>query len=281
MFPQTYGPFKRRRAKWMARHILSRSKIIYSRDQAGLDYVRELLGQAGAEGKLRFSRDVAFSLDPQPPAELEIGDLLTRRTETSVVVGLNVSGLIYYGGYTGGNEFGLNVDYQILVHRLAEQLLDKKDVLLLLVPHVIPGNNFGGNVENDLSACRALQEHLAKKYPGRSSVAVGGGGGHYDQCQVKYIIGLCEFFIGTRMHSCIAALSQCIPAVGLAYSKKFAGVFETIGVEQLVVDLRSTEIDDAVAAVDAAYQSRQSVTEHLQETIPSVKEQALRLLDDV
>lgn len=277
MFPQTYGPFKRRLSKWMARYILKRSRTIYSRDQAGLDYVRGLLGPAVAEGKLRFSHDVAFLLDPQASADPDIGELLTHRTDTSVVVGFNVSGLIYYGGYTGGNEFGLNVDYRALVHRVAERLLEKGDVLLLLVPHVIPGGDFKGNVENDLNACLAVQEHLAKKYPGRVSVAQG----RYDQCQIKYIIGLCDFFIGTRMHACIAALSQCIPAVGLAYSKKFAGVFETIGVEHLVVDLRSTKADDAVAAVDAAFQSRRSVVEHLEGTIPSVKQRVLRMLEDL
>ncbi|MBW2647335.1 MAG: hypothetical protein JRE23_14395 [Deltaproteobacteria bacterium] len=28
---------------------------------------------------------------------------------------------------------------------------------------------------------------------------------------MKYSIGLCDFFIGARMHSAIAALSQCAP----------------------------------------------------------------------
>lgn len=277
MFPQTYGPFKRKRAKRMARYILKRSKRIYSRDKAGLEYVQDLLGEMDAKKRLRFSHDVAFLLDPQAPPSLEVGELSNHRTDTSVVVGLNVSGLIYYGGYTGGNEFGLNVDYQGLIHRLVESLLEREDTLLLLVPHVIPASDYGGNVENDLSACIDVHKRFAKTHANRTFVA----SGRYDQCQVKYIIGMCDFFIGTRMHSCIAALSQCIPAVGLAYSKKFAGVFETVGVEQLVVDLRSTDSDTAIAAIDRALQSRRSVVEHLEETIPAVKRGVLELLEDV
>jgi len=42
-------------------------------------------------------------------------------------------------------------------------------------------------------------------------------------------------------------LSQGVPAVGLAYSDKFVGVFASLGLEQLVVDLRSAE---AIAAMD-------------------------------
>ena len=277
MFPQTYGPFKRARAKRMARFILKRARRIYSRDQAGLTYVKELLGPAEAEQKLRFSQDVAFLLDPREPETLDIGDLPDRRTDTSVVVGLNVSGLIYYGGYTGGNEFGLKADYPDLVNRTAERLLKRDDVLLLLVPHVIPRGNYGGNIENDLSACLDVHERLAETYPNRVFVVRG----RYDQCQIKYVIGMCEFFVGTRMHSCIAALSQCIPAVGLAYSKKFRGVFETVGVEDLVVDLRTVDVDDAVTAVEAAFQSRQRVAEHLSATIPSVKRQVGGLLENL
>lgn len=278
MFPQTYGPFKRRLSRWMARFILKRSQRIYSRDQAGLTYVKELLGSDDGDLKVRFSHDVAFLLDPRRPEELDIGELANLRTDTSIVVGLNVSGLIYYGGYTGGNEFGLKVDYRDLIHRTAARLLARENVLLLLVPHVVPAEQvYQGNIENDLSACLDVHKHLGEAYANRVFVARR----RYDQCQIKYIVGMCDFFIGTRMHSCIAALSQCIPAVGYAYSKKFRGVFETVGVERLVVDLRTTVAEDAMAAVDAAFESRQSVVEHLEEVIPSVKRQVLGLLDEV
>ncbi len=276
MFPQTYGPFKRSRAKRMARFILKRSKRIYSRDKAGLEYVQSLLGEVEAKQRLRFSHDVAFLLDPKAPESLEIGELPNLRTDATILIGLNVSGLIYYGGYTGGNEFGLNIDYRDLIHRVVESLLKKENTMLLLVPHVIPAGDFEGNVENDLSACLDVHGKFARDYSDRIFVARG----QYDHCQVKYIIGMCDFFIGTRMHSCIAALSQCIPAVGLAYSKKFAGVFETIGVEHLVVDLRTTDVDAAVAEIDTALQLRQKVVGHLERTIPNVKRQVLGLLEE-
>ena len=49
----------------------------------------------------------------------------------------------------------------------------------------------------------------------------------------KAVIGQCDFFIGSRMHACIAALSQGVPCVGVAYSMKFAGVFDTVGMERM------------------------------------------------
>ena len=277
MMPQTYGPLNRRLSRCLARHILKRSSRIYTRDRAGLEYLNRLLGGAAANGKVLFAPDVAFVLSAREPSVLDIDGLGQVRTKASTVVGLNVSGLIYYGGYEGGNEFGLTVDYKELIDRIVDLLLQDENTLLLLVPHVIPVGGFRANVENDLHACLDVYDRLSQKYPGRLFMARG----CYDQCEIKYIIGMCDFFVGTRMHSCIAALSQCIPAVGLAYSKKFAGVFETVGVEELVVDMRSANADEMIAAIRGAFASRGAISGRLRETIASAKRQIMSLLESI
>ena len=78
--------------------------------------------------------------------------------------------------------------------------------------------------------------------------------GQYDAAETKYLIGQCDFFIGARMHACIAAVSQSIPAVTLAYSKKAAGVMGLVNAADTVADLRQLDLDEClakVAAVDA------------------------------
>ena len=277
MFPQTYGPFKRGVSRYMARYILKRCRRVYSRDRAGLEYVKGLLGKAATDDKVRFSPDVAFVLDPKEPGTLDIGELDHVRTEESVVVGLNVSGLIYYGGYTGKNEFGLKVDYEELVDGIVKCLLAQEETLVLLVPHVIPTGRYKGDTENDLAACLDVHNRLSTEYPNRLFVARG----QYDQGQAKYIVGMCDFFLGTRMHSCIAALSQCIPAVGVAYSKKFKGVFETVGVEDLVVEMRFADQDEIIAFVENAFRERHAFAGRLEKRVPIVKKQVLALLENI
>jgi polysaccharide pyruvyl transferase WcaK-like protein len=275
LFPQTYGPFKRAVTRSMARFVLRRAKRVYSRDQAGLDVVKGLLGRSTSQQTPEFAPDVAFLLEPREPRVLDVDGLDAVDDETSTLVGLNVSGLIYYGGYSGGNEFKLKVEYKDLLDALVERLLQQEDVRLLLVPHVIPAGGYRGNTENDLAACLDVHRRLSQRYPGRLFVARG----DYDQGEVKYVIGMCDFFIGTRMHSCIAALSQCIPAVGVAYSKKFKGVFATVDAEALVADMRSSDVDEILRIIGEAFASRRSMAARLRETVPEVKQRVSNLLE--
>src|SRR5262249_8286818 len=91
-------------------------------------------------------------------------------------------------------------------------------------------------------------------------------------------IGLCDFFVGARMHACIGAISQNIPAVSIAYSDKFLGVMESIGCADLVLDARKLDEDEIVRRVDDAYQHRESVRRALAEKMPSVRQAVRRVL---
>jgi polysaccharide pyruvyl transferase WcaK-like protein len=91
--------------------------------------------------------------------------------------------------------------------------------------------------------------------------------GTYDCHEIKGVIGQCEFFIGSRMHACIAALSQAIPAVGIAYSRKFAGVFETVGALDYVVDGRTTTNEEAIARILDLFRRRQELRPRLAESV--------------
>jgi polysaccharide pyruvyl transferase WcaK-like protein len=105
--------------------------------------------------------------------------------------------------------------------------------------------------------------------------------GTYDQGEIKYIIGLCDLFIGSRMHACIAALSQNIPAVAIAYSRKFTGVLQTIDAEFSVADPRELENDAVLAVIDRVYEQRTAIHRQLERTMPAVKETVLQLFPQI
>lgn len=267
LLPQTIGPFKGAFGKTIARYILRRARMIYSRDKDSLLAARELL--EGDHGRLECSYDMGFVLEPQINEE-RMPRWFSKDASRAPLVGVNVSGLLYIGGYTKRNMFGLKADYRRLVHDLIDYFVRKHNAHVMLVPHV-----FGAaeNSESDVIACREIYREAKEGL--RESLHLIEE--QYDQHELKALIGRCDFFLGSRMHACIAALSQCIPAVGLAYSRKFRGVFASIGMEKLVIDLCAYDNKSVIEVVDRAYEHRLEFRAQLEAKMPTVRASVLEL----
>lgn len=274
LLPQTYGPFNGRLSRIMARYVMKNATAIYSRDLEGIEYTKELLNSSWQNGKIRFAPDVAFVMDARKPDNADVTSIENAKRTDSVLTGLNISGLLFNGGYTQNNMFGLRTDYRELIYSIIDLLMEDKNSLIVLVPHVfMPANS----VESDPEACRQIYEETKTRYANRIFMLHG----TYNQNEIKYLIGKCDFFLGSRMHSCIAALSQSIPAVGLAYSKKFKGVFGTVGLQENVIDLRSTGKKEILEKVSEVFNHREVVVKKLEEQIPEAQKQLLKVFDDI
>ena len=261
LLPQTFGPFNGLVTRKVAGFILRNAGWVYTRDLESLDDVRPLMGNS--RSKPAFAYDMAFLLEPFPPVKRP--GWLGNHGPNTPLVGINVSGLLYGGGYTRNNMFGLRSDYPELVRRLIEHFIVQQGARVVLVPHV-----FGdaGDLESDTAAGAAICRELGDRYDGRLQMI----SEEYDQHEMKYLIGQCDFFIGSRMHACIAALSQGVPAVGLAYSRKFLGVLRSIGVENLVVDLRDCDAAKIITLIENAYLLREDIQSELVRRMPAVKQ---------
>lgn len=246
LLPQTYGPFRSRVARKLAQYILLRAGSIWCRDRRSLQEVSHLTDgrRTGA-----LCPDVAFALEaitPDPPEfDSTLGDF-----KGELIVGLNVNGLMYHGGYTRANMFGLTLDYRTFLERFVERLLTTTHSRLLLIPHEYAA---AGEVGSDQEACRAVIQKLPPSLRHRVRLVTS----EYDQHHIKGIIGMCHFFVGSRMHACIAALSQGIPTVAIAYSPKFFGVFDLLDAGDWVIDAQTECIDNALERVDNLFNVRE------------------------
>jgi polysaccharide pyruvyl transferase WcaK-like protein len=219
----------------------------------------------------RFAYDMGFALEPLPPAQ-EVQERLGRLKTRGPLVGLNPSGLLTTGGYSGNNMFGLKVDYWQLIETVLTQLFAEPANQVLLVPHVYGPEE---NSESDVAACKQIMSRFSSLYEGRLHYFPG----YFDHHETKYLIGQCDLFLGSRMHACIGALSQCVPAVGLAYSRKFAGVMELVGDGAAVIDLRSADLATISEGVTKAWQNREAMRQSLVDCMPELKQSVLSLCE--
>jgi polysaccharide pyruvyl transferase WcaK-like protein len=86
------------------------------------------------------------------------------------------------------------------------------------------------------------------------------------------VIGQTDWFCGTRMHSCIAALSQGVPTAGIAYSDKALGVFETAGAGDALLDARALGSEQIAERVGASVECRAEAVARLSSGRASVEE---------
>ena len=263
LLPQTYGPFSTAETRRRARELLLGARSVWARDTHSLSVVRELLGPEFDADRHREAVDVAFGLPARAPAEVAADSVRKLRHEAGLLLGLNVSGLLFQREQQAQSQYGLAAPYRTLVEALLRKLLEYPTARVLLIPHVVPPCS---PEEDDVAACETLRAALPAGAAERVAVAPTLS----DPREVKWVIRHCDWFCGTRMHACIAALSQGVPTLGIAYSDKTAGVFETVSMGDEVVDARKLRTDGLTDRVERSLAGRAEVARALSDAMPRV-----------
>ena len=233
MAPQTVGPFKKPVSKWAAKLSMRLCKIVATRDQLSTKAARDM----GLTRDLIEASDVALRLPFDAPT----------RTTGPKKVGINVSGLLMGGGYTGKNEFGLQMDYPRLIRDLISHF-QNLGTQVHLVPHVIvPAGRLAA--EDDYNASMKLHAEFPNTIVAPAFET---------PSEAKTYIAGMDFFMGARMHACIAAFSSGVPVIPMAYSRKFAGLFGSIGYDH-TVDCTSETSEAIKTKIIAGFKNRTSL----------------------
>ena len=246
--PQTIGPFEGRTAakralNRLARWTMRRARAVVVRDTKSAAEVRRVV--PGVEPVEAV--DVAFAL-PWTPPEPHAG-----RSR----IGLNISGLLWNGGYTGAHEFGLGYDYRALMTATFEALLARGDCSVELICHV---NGSGG--PDDDGTCA---DEIARRWPDLVRVPDFAS----PSAAKSHIAGL-DALVAARMHACIAAFSSGVAVVPVSYSRKFEGLFGSLGYHRLVPHT-GMATDAALALILAALDERAALRAEIADGLRQVE----------
>lgn len=257
ILPQTIGPFNDPSIKSKADLSISKASLCMARDKQSYDYV---FSNVPDQKTIKEYIDVAFFM---PYTKIE-------QDSSFVHVGLNISALMWNGGYTGNNQFGLKDDYKTVVRSIIDYFLSLPNIKLHLVPHVVLQER---NIENDYEVSYDLWREYNNSRLVLAPFALG-------PIEIKsYIAGL-DFFMGARMHATIGAFSSGVPVVPMAYSRKFNGLFEDTLDYHYMTDLKVQTKEEVLASIKDAFEKRNELKEIINNRMNTIVKEREQLMYD-
>jgi colanic acid/amylovoran biosynthesis protein len=228
--PQTIGPFNHWINRKVASTLMKHCTKVFARDYQSADYLLRI----GVKKNTDAVVDVAFRL----PFTHQL-KIINNKCD----IGINVSGLLFTGGYEGTNQFGLKLDYPELIRKLLKKWTDDDNNVIWLIAHVIPD-------ELPRDDDRLAIAKLKREFPKIQVAPV-----FKSPEEAKSFISGMNFVTGARMHACIAALSTGVAVMPVAYSRKFNGLFSSLNYPHFV-DAKCDSTEQAFDAICAALDKR-------------------------
>lgn len=251
IYAEGVGPFNSLIVKIIARVFFSRCAYISVRDKISLEYLVNL----GIEKKrINMTADSAFLLQPSARS-------LNHRKDGKKLVGIAVSKLATKYGFPCKRGTDQYKSFVVYMAGLIDWIIENLNANVIMISHVIQVTR------NDYQTVRDILEKIKNK----DKVEILSKS--FEAADFKKAISYCDLVIASRLHAAIAALSTCVPAIGIAYSHKMLGVYSSLGASDLVVDIKDLDwgITDKIQEVLA---NSGSVKNKLKIKIVSIKKLA-------
>lgn len=260
LYGESLGYFKNSLLNNIAKFILNKTKLILVRDEISYEYISS---NKINNPKVYITADPAFLLTPVPKSTVKI--LLSNENVNELrrpLIGINTSGLI--SKFMAGDSQNSEAEFVHIITKAIDNLIENLDATVILIPHVYSKTN------DD----RIVNEKVYETVKNKDRVNIIKN--EYSPEELKGIIGMCDLFIGARMHTTIASASMLVPTVGIAYSHKMYGIIgKMLGQEEYIIDIKNLNYDDFISIIYKAWNSRDVIKRDLEIKIPHVKENAL------
>lgn len=255
LLPQTIGPFKDKLIAHQAHESIAKASLCMARDRQSYDYVAKNVPE---QQKIAEYIDVAFFM-PYEKIKQKTG---------YTHVGLNISSLLWNGGYTQNNQFGLKCDYKELLKEIIDYFLSLKNTKVHIIPHVVEGER---GIENDYEVSYEIWREYNNANLVLAPFALG-------PIEIKSYIAGMDFFMGARMHATIGAFSSGVPVIPMAYSRKFNGLFVDTLQYDAMVDMKTMNNNLILSEITKNFANRSNLKEMINERMTGIVAERRKML---
>ena len=256
LFPQSIGPINKAVDLWVFKRLCRVLDRIFVRDRKSeLFLSRRGLGS----GKTFLVPDIVNAMPLLLP---HFYDASIKKT------GLGIS-VVDYSFASSFDSIALNHYLSVLSNSAAHYFSQTGEPIRLFVQVSIP------NVDDDLPIAKLLYQLIRQRGIPVDIFPV-------DSPLEKYIHAVqgCRFFIGSRMHACIFALSSAVPTIGLAYQPKFFGLFEQYEIRRYVYPIQAVSTAWLCSALDSMISGEHEIRTFLRKKSVHLANQVVSTLSD-
>ena len=249
LYSQSIGPFAGSWQSWFVRLALSKVRLVEVREE----FSGQLLDGWRMPTPVQLTIDAAFLLKPRPPAEdLEFAGLRAEPT-----VGMTVRRWF--------RDREQQVRYEKTIAAFVDWLIEERRAEVVLLPQV----TYSEGLDDDRETARNMVRWVNQKDHVRvveDELSAG---------EIKWLCGRVDFFVGTRMHSNIFALSSGVPTLAIAYQPKTQGIMSELGLDDCVLPIEGLALEELQTVFDAMVGRKSEIRNRLGSTIPSLEVKAL------
>lgn len=250
---QSIGPFKL--TMMFSRRMLNKVSRVTAREKITYEYLKNV---GIRSNNLGLTSDMAFLL--KPADDKSINEILKKegvKLDNNLVLGVTISDLVAKRFDRNDQEGSLITN----VSKLLDRFTKEKNAVVLLLGHVTGPSE----AKNDRLVANKIRQEMDNK---ESAYVINGD---YTPGELKGIISYCDIFMGSRMHSNIAALSSLVPTLAIGYSHKTLGIMTLFGMEKYVVDIDSLENSKLSGALNDLEANKNKLKSMLEQNLPGVK----------
>lgn len=255
------GPFKTRIGRTIARFVLNRVSLITPREEIS----RKNLDRIGVKNPNIFeTADLAFLLEPAPPTRAKEILLKEGTWIRKPIVGISASRLIstYLPLKSREEAYARYLEFMA---KITDYLINNLHTTVIFVPHVTgPGRKYDD---------RVVSKDIFELVHNKKDVKLIEG--DYSPQELKGIIGLCDLFIGARMHAVISAISMHVPSLALSYLYKTKGILKMVDQEKWICQIQELDYHDVFTKIEALWTSKDQIRKDLESKMKTIREKAL------
>lgn len=219
IYAEGAGPFNSRIGRIISKYLFDRCVKISVRDEIS----REHLVDLGIDrGRISLVADSAFLLSPSAKD-------YNYRKKGKKLIGIAVSELaVKYGFRCKKNEEPYN-SFVIFMSELIDWMVENLGANVIMISHAIQPKRDDYRTASDIT----------KRIKNRDQVEILDK--NFTAADFKKAISYCDLVISSRLHAAIAALSTCVPVIGIAYSHKLASIFNSFDMADLAINIQDLD----------------------------------------